>query len=143
VDDDDGLRQVTDDEPRQMLHEEAKRRGVPLILPLQDLEDRLALSARDLWSMDERAVRRASERYQADSVLVGRYSSTSSGIWRSHWQLYHTLGHPVFDLEASSLDDLLTSAVNRVADHFAGLYAITPREEGPDTTIIQLAELRD
>lgn len=140
-DDTQGLQQVSDDAARQASRELAEQRGLPLILPLHDLEDRLALSARQLWNMDEAAIRKASERYDADAVLVGRYSPTSTGVWRSNWQLYHAQGNPSFDIEGMSALELIDSALNRTADHFAELYAITPREEGPDAAVIQLANI--
>ncbi|MDQ2078494.1 DUF2066 domain-containing protein [Marinimicrobium sp. ABcell2] len=143
TEDSDGLRQIIDDDRRQLLRQHAQKRGLPLILPLQDLEDRLAISARELWSMDESAVRRASNRYSANAILVGRYSRTSSGMVRSNWQLYHPLGDPAFALDAESPSELLSLALDRVAEHFAGLYAITPREEGPDATIIQVSGVSD
>jgi uncharacterized protein len=139
----DGLHQIVDDDQRQLLRDHAQKRGLPLILPLQDLEDRLALSARELWSMDETAVRRASNRYSANAILVGRYSRTSSGMVRSNWKLFHPLGDPAFAIDTDSPSDLLSQALDRVADHFASLYAIRPREEGPDATVIQVAGISD
>lgn len=56
----------------EAIRQEAARRGLPVLFPLQDLEDRLKLSAQQLWEFDALAVRDASERYQAESVLVLR-----------------------------------------------------------------------
>lgn len=140
-DDAEGLQQVTEDERREALRELAEQRGLPLILPLHDLEDRLALSARQLWSMDEPAIEKASERYDADAVLVGRYSSTSTGVWRSNWQLYHSQGNPTFDVEGASAQELIGSAFHRVADHLADLYAVTPSEAGPAAAVIELVNV--
>lgn len=140
-DDAEGLQQVTEDSIRQGLREQAELRGLPLILPLHDLEDRLAVSARQLWSMDESAIEKASERYDADAILVGRYSSTSAGVWRSDWQLLHSQGDPSFDIVGGSARELIDSAINQVTDYLAEIYAITPREEGPDAAVIQLVNI--
>lgn len=143
TDDGNGPTQIVEDELRQTLREHAQRRGLPLILPLQDLEDRLALSARELWYMDEAAVQHASGRYSPNAILVGRYSQTSSGAVRSNWQLLHSQGDPAFTINAESPAELMRAALDRVADHFAGLYAIRPREEGPDTTVVQIVGVSD
>lgn len=140
-DDAQGPQQVTEEPVRQALREQVEQRGLPLILPLHDLEDRLALSARQLWRMDQAAIQKASERYDADAILVGRYSPTSTGIWRSNWQLYHSQGSPTFYLEGISANELIDSALNRVADHFADLYAITPGAGGPDVAVLQLVNI--
>lgn len=138
---DDGARRVSGSQERDWLKEHALLRGLPLISPLDDLEDRLALSARQLWDLDREAIRSASARYDSDAVLVGRYSETSSGQWRSDWQLYHGMGNYGFNVNAESKQAMITSAVDVLADHFASLYAIVPREEGPDTLVLQLSNI--
>lgn len=137
----DGLHRITGSEERDLLRQRAGDRGLPMILPLDDLEDRLALSARQLWELEEPAIRDASRRYDADAILVGRYSKTSSGRLRSDWQLYHPLANTSFDLRAEAVEALLPSAVDQVANRFAELYAIVPREEGPDTLVVQLGNI--
>lgn len=132
------LSRVSDSERREQLRSRARVRGLPLMLPLDDLEDRLALSARQLWELDEEAIRKASRRYDAEAILVGRYSETSSGQWRSDWQLYHNLGNPTFYVRDDSVNDLLVRAIDETANHFAGLFAIVPREEGPGTVVLQV-----
>ncbi len=50
----------------------AARRGLPLMLPLYDLDDQLALSAEELMAGAEASViQQASQRYQPAAVLVG------------------------------------------------------------------------
>jgi len=137
-----GLHRVTDSELRAQLRRRAEARGLPLILPLDDLEDRLALSPRQVWAWDEESVRKASERYAPDAILLGRYSPTSGGGLRSDWQLYHNLGNPSFDLRAQDSEQLMAAAVDRVADHFAERYAIVPREEGPGEVVMQVNQVR-
>jgi len=48
----------------------AEARGLPLLLPLLDMEDRSALPVSDLWGGFETDIRRASERYLPDVILV-------------------------------------------------------------------------
>jgi len=134
-----GLHRVTDPELQAQLRRRAEARGLPLILPLEDLEDRLALSPRQVWAWDEESVRQASERYAPDAILIGRYSPTSGGGLRSDWQLYHSLGNPSFDLRAQEPEQLMGAAIDRVADHFAERYAIVPREEGPGDIVMQVS----
>lgn len=132
------LSRVSDAERREQLRARARVRGLPIVLPLDDLEDRLALPARQIWELDEQAIRNASRRYEAEAILVGRYSETSSGQWRSDWQLYHPLGNPTFYVRADSVQALLSQAIDETANHFAGLYAIVPREEGPGAVVLQV-----
>ncbi|WP_347331243.1 DUF2066 domain-containing protein [Marinimicrobium locisalis] len=132
------LSRVSDSERREQLRARARVRGLPLVVPLNDLEDRLALQARQLWELDEEAIRKASQRYDAEAILVGRYSETTGGQWRSDWQLYHNLGNPTFYVRADSVEGVLSQAIDETANHFASLYAIVPREEGPGTVVMQV-----
>src|SRR5699024_1398398 len=79
TDDGNGPTQIVEDELRQTLCEHAQRRGLSLILPLHVLEDRLALSARELWYMDEAEMQLASVRYFANDILVRCYSHNTTG----------------------------------------------------------------
>src|SRR5690606_25504380 len=50
----------------------ADERGLPIALPLLDLEDLQALTFTDVWGGFEEPIRAASARYGADSILIGR-----------------------------------------------------------------------
>lgn len=65
----------------------AKNRGVPLSLPLGDLDEQLLANADTLRSSDPQALRSASERYAADALLavVARNAGAS---WQADWQLW-------------------------------------------------------
>lgn len=134
----DGTARVEDTEVLRALVERARYRGLPLIQPLDDLEDRLALPADKLWELDEKVIQKASQRYNASAVLVGRFSETSDGRWRSDWQLLHEQGSPTFYVDADSRQALMRRAVDRVADHFAERYAIVPGADGPDSVVLAL-----
>lgn len=126
----DGLEVVRDEQVWQALRERAELRGLPLMAPLFDLEDHLAMPAESLWRMDESAIRNASERYRADAILTVRYSALSDGSLRGNWQLLHSEGDLGFDGAGATAEELLSGAIDSVADRFAGLYGISPSESG-------------
>lgn len=125
------------------LNRQASLRGLPLILPLQDFEDNIALPSDSLWNMDEMTIKQASERYKPDAILIGRYSQTESERWQGSWQLLHNSGNVLFEDQAADAPALFTRALNAVTDNFAGLYAIVPRESGPDVIVLRIEELSD
>lgn len=65
----------------------ADARGLPVLLPLMDVEDRSALPVSDLWGGFESDIRRASDRYQPDVILVGKLRNVGGG-WQGEWTLY-------------------------------------------------------
>lgn len=133
------LRVVTDANAWQVVREQAQLRGLPITLPVFDLEDHLALGAENLWRMDETSIRDASERYRADAIVALRYSELSDGSFRGNWQLLHAEGDQGFDGDAASIDELMQRAVDSVADRFASIYAIRPSESGAASIVMEIS----
>lgn len=68
---------------REQLRQVAMERGIPLLLPLGDLEDNMAVSASDVYGNFINPIAAASLRYQPDAVLVASLSNDSLT-----WHLY-------------------------------------------------------
>ncbi len=123
----------------KVLTEASVRRGLPVIVPLLDLEDRITLSADDAWNLEENAIRQASKRYRADSILIGRYSQTSRGRWRGNWTLLDDRqGGSMFDSSGRNLDEIIDKGVDQVAGYMASLAAIVPGTESSGAVVMQL-----
>ena len=73
---------------KKSLSQVADSRGLPLVWPLMDIEDRNAIQVSDLWGGFEENIRRASDRYLPDVILVGRLSYRGRSSWRGEWILY-------------------------------------------------------
>ncbi|MGB5726942.1 MAG: DUF2066 domain-containing protein, partial [Thiogranum sp.] len=70
------------------LSQSAYRRGLPLTLPLMDLEDQRAVQFTDVWGGFVGALESASQRYRPQVILVGKLGrSGASGGWRGSWDL--------------------------------------------------------
>ncbi len=127
-----GRQMVTrDSEPEVIasLEEAARKRGLPLVFPLLDLEDQSNLSTDQLWALNDEAIQQASDRYGADVVLVGKFSQTSRGEYWATWQYYYRGGSRVYDNRAEELDKLALAGVTPLAEALAKRYAIVSRGE--------------
>lgn len=102
----------------------AQYRGLPLSFPLLDFDDQLALSPEDAWNLNEPAIFSASARYEAGVILIGKFSSTSTGQVLSSWQLLHRQDHRVFDLRSQALSEIGRLAMDPVADYLTQKYAL-------------------
>lgn len=102
----------------------AQEWGVPLRLPLTDLQDQLTLSPARLWQLDQKEITEASARYSSDAILVGRYSQTSTGLWLASWSLLHRGEQAVFDAQNQDRQRLFESGFAQVAQYLAGIYGI-------------------
>ncbi|MFU8895817.1 MAG: DUF2066 domain-containing protein [Gammaproteobacteria bacterium] len=107
--------------------EVANRRGLPMVFPLMDAEDRERASFAEVWGGFEDSIRAASERYGVDAVLVGRLAADDMGHGR--WTLYS------FDGEERWSGGVADS-IERLADRFAARYAVVSSGE---TRTVQLA----
>jgi len=71
---------------RQRVLDIAERRGLPVAFPLLDTIDLQNLSFSDIWGGFDDALIAASERYKADSILVGRIRPATGQ--RNRWSFY-------------------------------------------------------
>jgi hypothetical protein len=71
---------------RERVLDIAERRGLPVAFPLLDTEDLAKVTFPDIWGGFDELVIDASQRYEADSVLIGRIRPDSSQ--RNRWAWY-------------------------------------------------------
>lgn len=101
----------------------SQERAVPFQIPLLDLTDRRALSVEQVWGLDEAAIREASERYGASTILAGRMLETATGEYVGVWQFHfrgraETFNH--IDSEVTPfMEHPLDRATVRMAEYFA------------------------
>jgi hypothetical protein len=84
----DGSALVGDAQPAATpLRNAASRSGLPLRLPLADLDEQLLASAENLAASQPEALLPASERYNADALLAVQ-AHEADGQWQAQWQLW-------------------------------------------------------
>lgn len=110
-----GAEQTREAELRNALQDAARRRGIPIMFPLMDAEDRAQASFAEVWGGFEDSIRAASRRYGADAVLVGRLSAADGDFGR--WTLLEGDG-------AQRWTGGAAESLGRVADLFAGRFAV-------------------
>lgn len=101
----------------------ARERGIPFILPLFDVEDRMTLPVSTLWGGFHEPIRRASRRYAADAVLTGRVHRGEAGLWTARWALFGDLDQE-FRTSRESLVETVAEGMHEAADRFAARFAM-------------------
>lgn len=108
------------------LNRAASQRGLPLTIPVFDLEDRSALPLNRLWALDEIQTKVASQRYATNAVLLGRFS-----LLKKEWNASFVLNHRQKTLYLSAKGDTESAVsqaiIDQVADYFADLYAVAAK----------------
>jgi len=96
----------------------ADERGVPVRLPLLDLEDLNAVTFADVWGGFEDRIAAASVRYRADAILIGR---VRPGLVGNEIEWLLVVGGERQALAGLGLRDGLDAAADRFAGQFATL----------------------
>jgi len=108
---------------QQRLASAAERRGLPLLLPLMDTDDRRRVDFVDIKGEFFDAVREASNRYRAENLLVG-YIERRGGEWTGQWHLLGIGERRTWRDTASARADVVDAGVGgttrRIAAAFAG-----------------------
>lgn len=114
------LLSVGDERPlRERLLQRAQERGMPLQLPLLDLEDRAAITAADVWSGFAGAIQRASQRYPHEVVLTVGVTRSGAGRWLLAWRLWRDGQYRELSSAGDALADALASGLDLVQDRLA------------------------
>lgn len=94
---------------------EAARRGLPVQLPIYDLEDQVALPVSDLWGLFETSIDKASARYLPDAVLAARMQVSQSGFNQVEWIIIDGTSQQRRST-AGPLKEVVSELVNTTAD---------------------------
>lgn len=103
----------------------ADARGLPIVLPLMDLRDRVAVGPQDLWGGFEDRIAAAADRYGAEAILYGTVTAVGSGLLDANWTLL-LAGQDGRWTESSIDGGLLGQAMaDSVADSLVSTFATT------------------
>lgn len=116
---------------RRELTVAAEARGVPLVLPLRDSQDLAAVSYADVWGEFSEPVMKASARYRADAVLIGRARLVPAGMPDVRWTL--TAGGERSDWRGNIAD-----GPAGLAEHLAQRLASAPAAAGGTEEVVVL-----
>jgi len=134
------LNSQTNDELSLAAKKAADNRGLPLLLPIWDLDEQLILSIADVWGQFENKVAMANTRYLSDYMILAKV--TNHGISQKvHWNVYKIssgdFGQVVSENkmvgndEAINIDDALHQIVGQSTDYFATQYGVdTSQDQG-------------
>ncbi len=114
-----------------VLREAAEARGLALVFPLMDLEDRARLDADDVWRGISPALRTATGRYGDDSLMVARLTHAGGDIWSASWTLSVDAVQEQWRHSADGLREVARDAADRAVEALAARFA-PPAMAGAD-----------
>ena len=144
VEDKQGTRQIVNGDGHPMVAQimsQAQQRGMPLLWPLLDLEDQVAIDAGALWGGFRDTIKAASSRYQADAILVGRMFQDSQDLWRVEWSFWLDNIEQKWSSEGADLAALVDPLQDRLASSLVAKFALAVNVKDLDG-VLQSAVLR-
>ena len=125
------------------LNQAAQARGVPLLLPLWDLEDNRGVSSSEIWGRFLGRIEAASKRYSPDKILVFRAESEFSNQWRGDWSLGEGGQWRSGTVYGESQAQLATALVGVLASVLSEQYAVTSTRSEVRLTVEGITEIQD
>lgn len=116
----------------------AAARGLPLVSPLYDIEDRFALASEQVWQFDTSAIREASSRYPSNVILAVRALKDSQGQWHSSWELLGDSDALLGSDNCIVLRDCFDTASQQLAEYWSARYAVTKKYSTADVLAVRL-----
>ncbi len=122
------------------LQQAAQHRGLPLRLPLADLQEQLAATPENLGATQPDALREPSERYAADALLAVQ-AKDNGGQWQASWRLW--LGDAREQGAASAADpaQLADAVLLAVSERLAPRFVVAPGAARSLTLEVEGADL--
>lgn len=102
----------------------AEKRGLPVLFPLMDLEDRQQFSVQDVLNANMQAISMAAARYAPDALLVGQLSTRTGEDWQGRWLAQFSGKRFEWRYNNSEREKVLDQAMNQLARLLASEYAL-------------------
>lgn len=120
------------------IRQAGKDSGLPLLLPLMDLQDDSSISVMDVWGLFPDKLESASRRYRAEAVLGGRVYRDESNRWAGRWSLVFDGAPVTFSTQAGSRQQVASDALAYVANILSNHYAIDTTREADSQLMLSV-----
>lgn len=131
----------------QQLKNAAASRGLPIKLPLLDLNDNMSISVLDVWGRFDDQLAFASVRYSPDGMVIARVFQADSAVTTDRWMLDWTLqlGELRWRGEVTGMDrsGLGAKLIADLSTRLAQRYRIGAEVEQFNTWRLQVYDLAD
>ena len=122
------------------LQQAARQHGIPLLLPLQDLEDQGKVRFTDVWGGFFDGVQSASARYNPGVVLIGRVNRGPSGGWVARWDLPDSRDSGSWSGNDDQLGGVLQAGIARLSERLTAGLAVAEGGAVAGTTSITVED---
>lgn len=105
------------------LEDQARRRGIPYMLPIMDLTDSLSLSFSEVYGLFSQDIEEASLRYEPEAVLAGRISQ-SGNDYKADWLMLFKGERIRLPTVTGNEEFIISQGIDLVAQRLSAQYAL-------------------
>lgn len=133
----------TDPQIVALIERSANLRGLPVVVPLMDIEDMSKVTVTDIASQFPSALEQASERYRYDGLLVGymRTRDEDSNNWQTEWKLIIDGQSHTWQSDGLGINQAIQTGIDGVVDKLASLYAVTPSKTSGQAILLRVDDI--
>ena len=118
----------------------AKRKKVPLIFPMLDLEEQQKIAVGDVLSAYPGRLLKASERYDVPAILAGRVVKKQD-CWRAEWAFHFNREIKQWTHGCADLNTVVLSGVRGAYSQLSVYYGIKPELAAMGMVLIGISEV--
>jgi len=120
----------------------ADMRGLPILMPLMDLQDQRQVKFADLWAGFSESILQASTRYAAQVVLMARVAVAKNGAIEVRWQSLIN-GESEQWQSRGNLDQALRAGIDELTDRLARRFSQVVTSRYGQYYSLQISNVRD
>jgi hypothetical protein len=120
----------------------SRQTGLPLLLPLLDLEEQQRITVNDVLSAYPQPLLTVSERYGVVSILAGRVAKMED-CWKADWAFYFDESIEQWPMPCGTLNDAILTGMEGAYGRLSKYYAVKPDVLETDSVILKISGDRD
>ncbi|MBL4762065.1 MAG: DUF2066 domain-containing protein [Gammaproteobacteria bacterium] len=132
-----------DDPMGKLVHGAATRRGIPVLLPLLDLEDYAHVQFSDIRAGFADNILQASQRYAADAVAFGYLQQRARGVWQGDLTLIFANQTLHWTMSGNNPEVVLAQGINHMSDALATQFAFVSGQFQDEALLFEVTGVRN
>lgn len=122
-----------------LLDAAALNMGVPMLLPLMDLEDLGLVDVSDVTSRHFKAINNMATRYEPDAIVVGEIVELDSDNWQGSWEVRFADQIFKWQHKASTQEAVIDQLIARLASVLALEYALEDHQSNEQELLLKVS----
>jgi hypothetical protein len=109
------------------LQNNANRRGLPILLPMMDLQDMQTVTVDDIWQLDPNAAVIAAKRYGANNIVEAKMYADNNDQWHGQWLFLTKTQNLHGSVQGNNQNQVITKMIDQVTDSMTTQQVITEK----------------